>query len=152
MTHSIVLSQILSPDYVLVDVDCPNKKRAFEAVAQLFENGKGLPRAKVYEALFEREKLGSTGLGQAVAIPHGRIKGIKDTLCAIIKFKDAIPFESPDGIAVQMMVVLLVPENAGQKHLDVLAFFAQLLSDDAVREALLSAPTAQALFDIASAV
>ena len=132
-----LISRHLSARNIVLDLPCSNKKRAFEYAAQLFEDHHGLARAAAYDALFTRERMGSTGLGEGVAIPHGRVKGLKDTLCAVIRLAAPIPFEAPDDAPVRTLVVLLVPENANQKHLDLLAELAQMLSQADFRDSLL---------------
>ena len=130
------LSQILHPPQVLVSVEATSKKRAFEEAGLLFENLYGLNRALITDSLFARERLGSTGLGHGVAIPHGRIKGLKAPMAAIFQLQTPIGFEAPDELAVSLLVFLLVPEAATQKHLEILSEIAELLSDSALRERL----------------
>jgi nitrogen PTS system EIIA component len=136
-----LISRHLHASHIVLDAPYVNKKRAFEAIAQLFEDQNKLARSAAYDALFTRERMGSTGLGHGVAIPHGRVKGLKDTLCAVIRLATPIPFEAPDNLPVALMIVLMVPENANQKHLDLLGELAALLSSDTFRSNLLAAPT-----------
>lgn len=140
-----LVSRHLSVNHIVLDAPYSNKKRAFEAIAQLFETHSRIPRSAAFDALFARERMGSTGLGYGVAVPHGRVKGLKETLCAVVRLTAPIPFEAPDALPVQVMVVLLVPENANQKHLDLLAELASLLSIASFRQSLLSAPNAVAM-------
>lgn len=128
------LSQILPPTQVLVSVDATSKKRAFEAAGLLFENQQGLNRALITDSLFARERLGSTGLGHGVAIPHGRIKGLKAPMAAVFQLAAPIGFDAPDEQAVALLIFLLVPEAATQKHLEILSEIAELLGDSALRE------------------
>ena len=130
------LANILSPSQVLAQVDVTSKKRAFEEAGLLFENIHGLSRALVTDSLFSRERLGSTGLGHGVAIPHGRIKGLKAPLAAVFQLAKPIGFDAPDDQAVNLLIFLLVPEAATQKHLEILSEIAELLSDVALREQL----------------
>ncbi len=130
---------------VLVDLAAASKKRVFEQVGLLFENNHGLSRAAVFDSLFAREKLGSTGLGQGVAIPHGRIKGLKETITALVRLSEPIAFDAPDGHPVKLLAILLVPEQASQVHLDCLSELAQMLSDKTFRDRLMTAPDAAAL-------
>ncbi len=127
------LASILSPAQVLVQVDVSSKKRAFEEAGLLFENLQGLSRALVTDSLFSRERLGSTGLGHGVAIPHGRIKGLKSPLAAVFQLARPIGFEAPDEQPVALMIFLLVPEAATQKHLEILSEIAEMLSDADLR-------------------
>lgn len=123
---------------IVLDLSVGSKKRVFEQIGLLFENNHGVSRASVFDSLFARERLGSTGLGQGVAIPHGRIKGLKEALAAVVRLADPIAFDAPDGQPVKLLVVLLVPEQASQQHLDLLSELAQMLSDRVFREKLLT--------------
>ncbi|KZE31713.1 phosphotransferase IIA-like nitrogen-regulatory protein PtsN [Crenobacter luteus] len=143
-----LIGKILAPDHVLIDLDVGSKKRVFEQVGLLVENTHGIARSEVFDCLFAREKLGSTGLGQGVAIPHGRAKGLKEAVGVFIRLKSPIPFDAPDGKPVQSLFVLLVPAEATDLHLQVLSELAQLFSSRSLREALLAAPDRDALFSL----
>jgi PTS system nitrogen regulatory IIA component len=140
-----LISRLLPASNVLLDLPASSKKRAFEQAGLLFENNQGVARARVFDSLFARERLGSTGLGQGVAIPHGRIKGLKEAVAAFVRVAEPIPFDAPDGQPVSVMVFLLVPEQASQAHLDLLSELAQMLSDKAFRQSLLDAPSPEAV-------
>jgi PTS system nitrogen regulatory IIA component len=135
------LASILTTEHVLVQVDLSSKKRAFEEAGLLFENLHGLSRALVTDSLFSRERLGSTGLGHGVAIPHGRIKGLKSPMAAVFQLARPIGFEAPDELPVGLMIFLLVPEAATQKHLEILSEIAEMLSDADLRDKLMASPT-----------
>ena len=128
------LASILPAAQVLVHVDATSKKRAFEEAGLLFESLHGLARAVITDSLFARERLGSTGLGHGVAIPHGRIKGLKAPMAAVFRLAQPIGFDAPDEQAVSLLIFLLVPEAATQKHLEILSEIAELLSDAPLRE------------------
>jgi PTS system nitrogen regulatory IIA component len=132
------LASILMPAQVLAQVEVTSKKRAFEEAGLLFENLHGLSRALVTDSLFSRERLGSTGLGHGVAIPHGRIKGLKSPMAAVFQLAKPIGFDAPDDQVVGLLIFLLVPEAATQKHLEILSEIAELLSDADLRVKLLS--------------
>jgi len=140
-----LVAKLLAPNHVLVDLPASSKKRLFEQAGLLFENHDGLARSTVYDSLFARERLGSTGLGQGVAIPHGRIKGLKEALGAFIRLAQPIPFDAPDGAPVTLVFVLLVPEKATEKHLQILSELAQMFSDKALRDEMTAAADAAAL-------
>ena len=142
------LSQILPPSQVLVSVEATSKKRAFEEAGLLFENQHGLNRALITDSLFARERLGSTGLGHGVAIPHGRIKGLKAPMAAVFQLHAPIGFDAPDEQAVALLIFLLVPEAATQKHLEILSEIAEMLSDSSLREALKTSTDAVALHQL----
>lgn len=144
------LATILSPAQVLVQVDVSSKKRAFEEAGLLFENLQGLSRALVTDSLFSRERLGSTGLGHGVAIPHGRIKGLKAPLAAVFQLARPIGFEAPDEQPVALLIFLLVPEAATQKHLEILSEIAEMLSDAELRVQLTSCTDAAQLHQLIS--
>ena len=139
------LASILPASQVLVGVEATSKKRAFEEAGLLFENLHGLSRALITDSLFARERLGSTGLGHGVAIPHGRIKGLKAPMAAVLQLAQPIGFDAPDEQPVGLLIFLLVPEAATQKHLEILSEFAELLSDADLRERIKSAASVDEL-------
>ena len=143
--------KLLNPAHVLVDLPASSKKRLFEQAGLLFENHDGIARSLVFDSLFARERLGSTGLGQGVAIPHGRIKGLKEALGALVRLAQPVPFESPDGQPVSLAFVLLVPEKATEKHLQLLSELAQMFCDKALREAIARAADAAEVHRLISA-
>lgn len=134
------ISRLLTPSDVLVDLSVTSKKRLFEQAGLLFENNHGIERGKVFDSLFARERLGSTGLGEGVAIPHGRIKGLKEAIGAIVRLAEPVGFDAPDGKPVSLLVFLLVPENATEEHLEILSELAELLSDADTRDDLMRQP------------
>lgn len=139
------IAKLLPPESVVVGLDASSKKRVFEQAGLLFENNQGIGRSQVYDALFAREKLGSTGLGQGIAIPHGRIKGLKDAKGAFLRLAAPVQFDAPDGKPVDLLFVLLVPEAATEHHLQLLSELAQMFSDRAFREQLSAAADAAAI-------
>ncbi len=129
-----LISKVLPLENVILDADSTSKKRVFERVGVLFENTQKIAHSQVFDSLFAREKLGSTGLGHGVAIPHGRIKGLRDATAAFVKTQALIPFDAPDGQPVSLIFVLLVPERATDLHLQLLGELAQMFSDKTFRE------------------
>ncbi len=140
-----LVAKLLPRSHVVLDLQVSSKKRLFEQAGLLFENLDGVARSVVFESLFARERLASTGLGQGVAIPHGRIKGLKEALGALFRLAQPVPFDAPDGHPVTLAFVLLVPEQATERHLQILSELAQMFSDNALREAMAAAPDAAAL-------
>jgi PTS system nitrogen regulatory IIA component len=140
-----LISKLLPLQNVLVDLGVSSKKRVFEHAGLLFENNNNIARSQVFDSLFAREKLGSTGLGQGIAIPHGRIKGLRDAVGALIRMHEPIAFDAPDGQPVNLIFVLLVPERATDIHLRILSELAQIFSDKQFRGQLLSATCADAM-------
>src|SRR5205823_6853846 len=146
-----LVANLLRADHIVLGLQVSSKKRLFEQAGLLFENHHGLARSLVFDSLFARERLGSTGLGQGVAIPHGRIKGLKEALGAFLRLAQPVPFDAPDGNPVSLVFVLLVPEKATEKHLQILSELAQMFSDKALREAMSGAPDAGALHQLITA-
>ncbi len=142
--------KLLKPDHILLDADITSKKRLFEQIGILFENQDHISRSQVFDALFNREKLGSTGLGHGFALPHGRLKGLRETLCAFIRISDAIPFESPDGQPVKIAFALLVPAHANEQHLKLLGEIAEMFSDMELRSQLLTVADVSSAYSLLS--
>ncbi|MBL0167942.1 MAG: PTS IIA-like nitrogen regulatory protein PtsN [Propionivibrio sp.] len=139
------ITQLLTPENIVLDLDASSKKRVFEKVGLLFENNQGIARSAVFDSLFAREKLGSTGLGQGIAIPHGRIKGLKEASGAFLRLAAPVAFDSPDGKPVSLLFILLVPEQATEQHLQILSELAERFSDRTCREALCAADSADSI-------
>jgi PTS system nitrogen regulatory IIA component len=130
------IADLLPAANVLLDLDAGSKARLFDAVGALFEANHGLSRRIVIDSLLAREKLGSTGLGQGIAIPHGRIKGLKQAMGAFVRPQQPIPFDAPDGKPVALVFILLVPAQATEQHLQLLSELAQMFSEPLFRESL----------------
>ena len=143
-----LISKVMPPENVILDTDSTSKKRIFERIGILFENTQRVARSQVFDSLFAREKLGSTGLGHGVAIPHGRIKGLRDAVATFVKTQTAIPFDAPDGQPVNLIFVLLVPERATDLHLQLLGELAQMFSDKTFREKLQSSNDAAVIHQL----
>ena len=142
------LCQLLPLDNIVLDLEASSKKRIFEYAGLIFENNQGIARSAVFDSLFSREKLGSTGLGHGIAIPHGRIKGLKEACGAFFRLAVPIPFDAEDGVPVALLFILLVPEQATEHHLQILSELAERFSDRTCREALASAKDAEAVRQI----
>ena len=131
-----LIARLLKPEHVLLDLDVSSKKRLFEQLALCIEHQHSLPRTSVFDALFQRERLGSTGLGKGCALPHGRLRGTRETFCLFARARQGIPFEAPDGLPVTLVFMVLAPEHATEFHLRILSEVAQMLSDVELRERL----------------
>jgi PTS system nitrogen regulatory IIA component len=142
------IADLLPQRNVAVGVDASSKRELFGAIADLFASAGDIARGAVADALAAREKLGSTGLGQGIAIPHGRIKGLRDARGAFVRLAQPIPFDAPDGRPVNQVFVLLVPEHATEQHLELLSELAQMFSERAFRDRLSAAPDAAAAWDV----
>jgi PTS system nitrogen regulatory IIA component len=133
------LMNLFAPDCIALDNSAKNRADVFAAAGDLFAKQLGIDATAVIEFLNAREDLGSTALGAGVAIPHGRVKGLKQPSAAFMRLKDPIEFAAPDSEPVSILIFLLVPEKATQQHLEILSSIAQLLSDTSARERLSSA-------------
>ncbi len=143
-----LLTKILSPGNILIDVDASSKKRVFEQIALMMENTQGIARSAVFDCLFSRERLGSTGLGHGVAIPHGRIKDLEEECGVFIRLSTPIPFDAPDGEPVDLLFALLVPEQASDIHLQLLSELAGKFNNPDFREALRAAPDIPSVYSL----
>lgn len=137
-----LIAPLLPVTHILLDVEAGSKKRLFEQISELFETRNALSSDQVFDSLLTREKLGSTALGHGIAIPHGRIKGLKQACGALIRLKTQISFDAPDHMPVNLLFILLVPMQATDEHLQILGELAQMFSDRHLREALRHVPDA----------
>lgn len=144
------LGQILTPARTVCDAPGTSKKRLFETIAKIVcDDQLSLSYDQVLDHLIAREKLGSTGLGQGIAIPHCRVADCTQPLGTLLTLAEPIPFDAPDDQPVDLLFVLLVPEKAHQQHLDILATVARLFSQADFCEHLRAARDDRALYDIA---
>jgi PTS system nitrogen regulatory IIA component len=136
-----LIAPLITSDTALLDASFTSKKKLFEHAAELFAQTHGLKAADIFTSLFERERLGSTALGYGIAIPHGRIKGLKNAGGAFYRLQTPLEFDAPDNQPVSLCFILLVPKDANEQHLQILGELAQLFGDDAMRAKMLSAAT-----------
>jgi PTS system nitrogen regulatory IIA component len=145
-----ILSKLLTPERTVCNAPGVSQKRLFETAAQLVSDDQlSLPYDLVFSSLIAREKLGSTGLGGGIAIPHCRVNNCTHAMGTLITLEKPINFDAPDGKPVDILFVLLVPEEAQQQHLDILAGIAGLFSQDGFCSALRAASDAQELYSCA---
>ncbi len=141
------LAEILSPARVATGVAVTSKKRALEEIAKLLAQGApSVSPADILGSLAGREKLGSTGLGHGVAIPHGRVPGISGSVGAFMRLRHPVDYETHDGQPVDLVFGLLVPQNATGEHLQHLAAIAEKFSDDGFCAQVRAAADAAALY------
>lgn len=133
----MLISDLLSPASIRLDVHSGSKKQLLEIISkELARHDDGLSTREIFESLCARERLGSTGLGHGVAIPHGRIKGNFPIRVSFIRLKKPLPFDSIDGQPVDLLFAMTVPENCDEDHLRLLANVAELFSDPGLLQAL----------------
>jgi PTS system nitrogen regulatory IIA component len=146
------LERMLRPEQVAYDVEVNSKKRALEVLSELLAAGDPeITAHEVLDSLLARERLGATGLGNGVAVPHGRLKGSKEIKAAFLRLKGDIAFGSVDNQPVDLLFALLVPEDSSAsnvRYLQVLAYLAEMFSDQTLRESMRGARSREELFGI----
>lgn len=130
------LAKILLPERVILDLDVSNKEQMFETVCAMLKDQCSIAQATLAKNLLEREALGSTALGYGVAVPHGRIKGLKAPMAAFVRLKEPIPFDAPDEQPVKLLIFVLIPDNVTQQHLEILSEIAEMFSNSEFRAVL----------------
>ena len=145
----IELSDLLTPSRIACHCELKSKKKALQTLSELI--GPDLPdedlsEMGVLDAFINREKLGSTGLGHGVALPHGRLEGLSSPLAALITLNNGVDFESPDNEGVDLVFGLVVPEQCNEEHLSILAELAKRFSDAGFRQALRDSPDPDSLY------
>lgn len=138
------LSDLITPERIACNIDAQSKKRALEQVSELISRDQDtISSTDVFDSLLARERLGGTGVGYGVAIPHGRLRNTGQTLGAFVKLRQGVDFDSADHQPVDLVFALLVPEQSTEEHLQALAQLAAMFSDDEFRNKLREAQTAQ---------
>jgi nitrogen PTS system EIIA component len=142
------LADILSEESVLVSAEITSKNDVLVVLARRAAKLTGFPEAQIYTALNDRESLGSTGLGNGIAVPHGKFAGLKGVTAVFLKLETPVDFESVDDQPVDIVMMLLAPMGAGADHLKALARVARVLRTDSVAEALRRNSDPARLYDI----
>lgn len=147
------LSEILTPERTVCCAPGVSKKRLLETIAKIVSEDKpSLIYDNVLDQLIAREKLGSTGMGQGIAIPHCRVGDCIEPLGALLTLEESISFDAPDDQPVDLLFILLVPEKAHQQHLDILAEIARLFSQADLCKRLRAARDNRSLYNIACGI
>ena len=140
------LSDFISPDSVLPSLRVKSKKQLLQELSSRAARRTGLPERVIFDVLLQRERLGSTGLGQGIAIPHGKIPGLKSIVGIFARLAEPVDFEAVDGEPVDLVFLLLAPEGAGADHLKALARISRLLREGSAVEKLRASRDAAALY------
>lgn len=146
------IADFLTPEHTRCDVPGVSKKRVLEYLSGFLHDDRqfaSLEEDTIYHNLLERERLGSTGIGSGVAIPHCRVTGCSQITGVLLKLSDSIDFDAIDGKPVDLIFALIVPEEQNDNHLKALAAIAELLQSDDSREQLRGASSSQALYELA---
>ena len=145
------ITALLSPDRVATCDDIGSKKRVLEVLAELLgSSSQVLSQQEIFDSLLNREKLGSTGLGKGVALPHGRLASLQEPVCAFIKVTPPVDFDALDDEPVDLVFSLLVPEDSTEEHLQVLSNIAEIFSDPGICASLRSCQTDKCLLELLS--
>ena len=158
--NAVLPRDYLDPAHVVLDLPVASRKRLFEELATVLTSGQEegdeeeqeQAWEKVFEVLLERERLGCTALGQGIALPHGRLNGLRRPVISIIRLKDPIDYDAPDGKPVWLAICLLVPADANEIHLGLLAALSSRLSNELFVEGILSAQSATEVYRLFSGV
>lgn len=143
------IHQLISPARVACCLQSTSKKRALEQLSQLLaQDAPNLTAEEIFDSFIGRERLGSTGLGRGVAIPHGRMSGLREPMGAFIRLESAIDFDALDRRPVDLLFGLLVPEEATDAHLQLLAQLARMFSDADFSQQLRGSHSSQELYDL----
>jgi PTS system nitrogen regulatory IIA component len=142
------IADLLAPEAVLASLKAQTKKQLLQELAVRAHARTQLPEKQIFETLIERERLGTTGVGAGIAIPHGRMAGATGITGVFARLESPIDYEAVDGQPVDLVFMLLAPENAGADHLKALARVSRLLRNQQICEKLRAAQTAEALYAI----
>ena len=140
--------EFLKPELIIENIQSQEKQKVLEEFSRCIERVEGLKAEKVLHVLVEREKLGSTGIGDGVAIPHGKLHDLEHLICCFGRNRKGIDFEAIDGKPVYLVFLLLAPENSAGTHLKALAKISKILKDPGFREQLLQAEDAETIYRI----
>jgi len=135
----MAISALLSPQKIFIDTDVSSKKKLLELIANIAADQTQLSESIIYTNLLNRERLGSTGLGQGFAVPHARLPDLEKTVGCFFRLKQPVNFESPDNLPVDLVFTIIIPQEATEEHLLILSSLARIFSDadicQAIREA-----------------
>ena len=135
----MIISALLSPQSIFIDTEITSKKKLLELIANIVADRTKLSESSIYNNLLNRERLGSTGLGQGFAVPHARINDLDQTIGCFFRLKEAVNFESPDNRPVDLVFTIIIPEEATEEHLMILSSLASIFSREEICDAIRNA-------------
>lgn len=146
---TLTIADILVPERVKLDLECSSKKRALELASQIIAGAQeGLESWAIFDTLLARERLGSTGVGRGIAIPHGKLANLQAPVGAFMRLDSGIDFDSPDGVPVSLLFTILVPEGGEEAHLAILGQLARRFSDPEFCTAIRQAQNSEVAFSL----
>jgi PTS system nitrogen regulatory IIA component len=134
------LCDLLAPDGIITPLKVTSKKHALQELATIAAERTGLDSREIFNTLLQRERLGSTGLGRGIAVPHVKLAGLRNILCLFARLEDPIDYESHDSEPVDLVFLLLAPDHASGDHLKALASISRVVREPSVLDALRNAP------------
>ena len=135
----MTISALLSPQKIFLDVEVSSKKKLLELIANIVADQTRLAESSIYNNLLNRERLGSTGLGQGFAVPHARLENLQQTIGCFFRLKYPVNFEAPDNQPVDLVFTIIIPQEATEEHLIILSSLAGIFSQTDVCEAIRNA-------------
>jgi len=146
---TLKITEMLRREFVLEELKAKSKREVLAELAEVFTKGKDKPETEaMLHVLLEREKLGSTGIGEGIAIPHGKLTGLEEMVVAFGRSREGIEFESLDSRPVHLFFLLMAPENSAGLHLKALAKISRMLKDGAFRKRLRDARMQEDLYQV----
>jgi PTS system nitrogen regulatory IIA component len=142
------IADLIRPEAVVPNLRATSKKQALQELAKRAANRTGLPERRIFEVLIERERLGTTGVGNGVAIPHGKLPELQRLTALFAKLENPVDFDAIDEQPVDLICVLLAPEGAGADHLKALARISRVLRDRGICDKLRGTESADAMYAI----
>ena len=142
------ISALLSPQSIFLDTEITSKKKLLELIANIVADRTQLSESSIYNNLLNRERLGSTGLGQGFAVPHARLENLDHTMGFLFRLQDPVNFESPDNQPVDLVFTIIIPEQATEEHLIILSSLASIFSRPEICEAIRSAASKEEIAQI----
>ena len=143
------ITMFLKPGTIIEDLKAATKEAVLEELASVLPlTGRNEARDEIIKVLMAREKLGSTGIGDGIAIPHGKFRHLDDLMISFGRSKKGVDFNATDGKPVHLFFLLMAPENSASQHLKVLARISRLLKDEALRKKLMAAEFSTELYNI----
>ncbi|MDO9515911.1 MAG: PTS sugar transporter subunit IIA [Syntrophales bacterium] len=143
------IQDMLKEAFIIEDLKSKTKKEVLAELSDVFlRNDMGIDRDSVIEVLMEREKLGSTGIGDGIAIPHGKLMGLENLVVSFGRSKGGVDFDSLDGGPVHIFFLLIAPENSAGQHLKALAKISRMLKDISFRESLVKAESSKEIYNL----
>ena len=144
----MTISALLSPQKIFLDTEVTSKKKLLELIANIVADLSQLTQSTIYNNLLNRERLGSTGLGHGIAVPHARVPNLEQTIGCLFRLKDPVNFESPDNQPVDLVFTIVIPEEATDEHLLILSSLARLFSQQEVCDAVRAATSKEEIEQI----